>query len=188
MKKDRQPLSLRKVVAACPSALAVFRALEEVAGADKSLRITPTRADLAALTGISFETISKALGILKSARWISLTHVPVHVGAIQTATLLRITIIQASPIGGIFRTPIGRAEKCRSTTTTPVERKNAASPPSGRAEKCRSLSYREGHSAAPLSAGVPEPLENNNAIAPIITQPLDLTFLKKLRERTASGA
>jgi hypothetical protein len=149
-----RPWPLRRVVEACHSAPTIFVALSDMQAERRSRVVTPTRADLHDRTGLSLETISKALTALAAAAWIGREHVPVYTGNIQTATLLRITI---------FRSHFGnrrKTEKGGSTECSAVTRKKAVSGQCGRAEKsCSDSSYRRVRSplAAVAAARAPHP-------------------------------
>lgn len=84
---------LAKVCRECRSAPAVWLALEDMASERGSLLVTPTRKQIAVMSGVNkLATISRALTTLEQAEWIVREHVPVHDGRVQTATLLRITL------------------------------------------------------------------------------------------------
>ncbi|MBK9118011.1 MAG: helix-turn-helix domain-containing protein [Phycisphaerales bacterium] len=85
--------TLAKVWATCPSAVAVWLALREIAAEKSSRVLTPTREMIAVRTGIERRpTISRALTTLENAGWIARAHVPVTVGTRRAATLLRIVL------------------------------------------------------------------------------------------------
>jgi len=71
----------------------VWLALTDLADARGSAVVTPTRGQLAALTGIRrHKSISQVLTTLEKAGWIDRMHVPVIVGGKRAATLLRIIL------------------------------------------------------------------------------------------------
>jgi len=154
--RHRCPWTLAKLVAECSSAPAVFLALCELAAERGSHVTTPTRAILSLRTGLSAETISKGLTALESAGWVSREHVPVKVGNVQTATLLRIVLLR-------------RAESFRHTKPTAVERKVSAK---GRAESFRQDLLRKRRlPVAP--AGEPAPRKQHEQPEPEGLAPLD---------------
>jgi len=87
----RHPWPLAKLVKENRAAPAVWLALNELAAG--SPVVTPTRARLCEASGLNrLPTISRALSALEKAGWIHRKHVPVFVGKIQSATLLRIIL------------------------------------------------------------------------------------------------
>lgn len=97
--------TLAKVYAESWAAPIVWVALLEMRHARGSPVVTPTRGRLAKATGIDrLKTISTALTALEHAGWIERCHVPKFKGGMQTATVLRIEIIEAHSRRG-RRTP-----------------------------------------------------------------------------------
>jgi len=92
-KRRARSWSLLKVAKACSAVPVVWLALLDLAAARNVGVVTPTRDELAHLTGIKRrKTISTALSVLESAGWIERVHVPVTVGGRRAATLLRIML------------------------------------------------------------------------------------------------
>jgi len=97
--KRRHQWPLAKVVRACPSAASVWLAMLDLAGERGSALITPTRKQLAALSGIGkLATVSRALTTLERAGWIVREHIPVKDGGVRSATLLRIVLRRSAPL------------------------------------------------------------------------------------------
>ncbi|HLX64690.1 MAG TPA: helix-turn-helix domain-containing protein [Planctomycetota bacterium] len=133
-----KPKPLAALVSECLTAPAVYLALESMAAERGSAVITPTREDLARLTGLSLETVSKGLTALDKARWIHRAHVPKFSNGVRVATLLRIVLNR-------------RAECFRATQRRAVERKNSAK---GNAENFRQdfTKVKRAHERRPLLA------------------------------------
>lgn len=130
VKKQRQ-WSLARVTKACRSAPAVWVALLDLSESRGSPVITPTRDELSRLSGISrVKTVSKSLSVLEEAGWIGRVHVPIVVGNMRQATLLRINLCR-------------RGRKTPHTATSAVR---GAKRPKGRGRKTPqdSLSERGG--------------------------------------------
>lgn len=86
--------SLAKVTKKCRSAPAVWLALNEKAAEKGSRMVTPSRKQLAKMSGIErVKTISQALGVLENAGWINRSHVPVYEAGRRCGTYLVITIL-----------------------------------------------------------------------------------------------
>ncbi len=133
--RRRKPWTLAKVHQTCRSAPAVWVALGGLAAANGSRLVTPTREQLANATGIRrHKTISTALTALERAAWIDRTHVPVTVGGLQTATLLRIVLL-----GEVGTAP----RKGRKTPQTARSAVQGAKRPKGRGRKSPQDSLRE---------------------------------------------
>lgn len=85
--------TLAQLYGKCPSALAIWDVLETLGAIRGSGIVTPTRTQLAELTGIHrLPTISRGLTVLEEAGWIDRAHVPIYRGNRQTATCLRIVL------------------------------------------------------------------------------------------------
>src|SRR5947208_1392932 len=79
----------------CRSAVAVWAALCDMTDAHETSHLTPTRAQLSNLSGVRDEdTVSKALGVLAEAGWITKETRPVTEGGKITAKVYSITIIR----------------------------------------------------------------------------------------------
>ncbi len=123
---DRWPLA--KVFKARPSAVAVWQAMCDLADERRSPVVTPTRARIAAMTGINEQTVSDALTTLDEAGWIGRVHVPRLDGG-KRVTLLRIVLHRTCR----SQTPTKRSAQDRrrgSSTTSTV----TASTPSKQAQ------------------------------------------------------
>ena len=93
MKRRGPQWTIGQVYGKRPSALAVWTALCDMADERGSSVLTPTRVQLAELTGIKrHKTISAALTTLEAAGWVDRVHVPVSEHGKRTATLLRIVL------------------------------------------------------------------------------------------------
>lgn len=91
----RRPVqsSMRDVHDRCPSAIAVWAALCDMADALDTQCLTPTRQQLSNLCGVrDLDTISKALRVLHEVKWICKETMPVTDNGKITAKVLRITI------------------------------------------------------------------------------------------------
>ena len=147
----RKPWSLAKLHRACHSAPVVWLALQELADARGSARVTPTRAELCKLTGIRKpDTVSKALTALRKAAWIEIDHVPVSKAGKRTATLLRVVLRRDTT--DRFRKhrkrgPTGPRAVCTEKRGNSRPRKTGQD----------SLLQREGASPPPLSGGTDTP-------------------------------
>ena len=120
MVKRQRQWSLARVTKACRSAPVVWVALLDLSESRGSPVITPTRNELSRLSGISrVKTVSKSLSVLEEAGWIGRVHVPVVVGNMRQATLLRINLCR-------------RGRKTPHTVTSAVE---GAKRPKGRGRK-----------------------------------------------------
>jgi len=87
--------TLEEVYKACHAAVVVYVALEDLDAERRSRLVTPTRAQIAVMTGITRKpTLSKALTNLEQAHWIQRTHVGVVTNGLQTATVLRIVLLR----------------------------------------------------------------------------------------------
>ena len=93
--RRHQDWSMAKVYQQCRSAIIVWAALKDMADAQGSSHLTPTRTLLSNLSGIrDHDTISKALNVLAEARWIEKETLPVTEAGKVTARVYRITLIR----------------------------------------------------------------------------------------------
>ena len=87
----RRAKPLAELVTNCPSAAAVWIALSDLAADRGSSVVTPTRAQLRTLTGLTLKTISRALTSLETAGWLDRVHV-LRENSGALVTLLRIVL------------------------------------------------------------------------------------------------
>lgn len=117
-----------KVYKQTRAAIVVWHGLRDLTDAAESRLITPTRADIAEVTGIErLNTISTALSTLHRANWILCEHEPVVEGGKQVATVMRITLIRGSSLSNKNRC-IAKQQKLLQDS--PTERGDQNSPPS----------------------------------------------------------
>ncbi|MGD0090049.1 MAG: hypothetical protein ABSE73_09020 [Planctomycetota bacterium] len=150
----------------------MWQALEALSGGRAV--VTPTREAIGKAAGITRDpTISAALTTLEEAAWIDRVHVPVKVGNVQTATLLRITLHR-------------RERKTFLTAHNPVENGKRSK---GRERKAFQDSLKR--ERLPVSpAGEPSPPEEPNPedLAPLDPKTGIPLVILEMQKRLQKGA
>lgn len=156
MKRRRQQWTIAQVYGKRPTALVVWTALCDMADERGSSVLTPTRAHLSGLTGITrHKTISAALTTLEKAGWVDRVHVPVSEHGKRTATLLRIVLRRrgrSAPLTVEAKrdaTTKGRLRRGRSAPLTGAHAVEGAQRPKGRGRSAPLDSSKE--EGAPLA-------------------------------------